>query len=56
MFRWAIVFILIAVIAGIFGFAGITTNIEGVARVLFFIFTAMFVVSLIAGSLRADKR
>ncbi|NII26320.1 DUF1328 domain-containing protein [Pseudoflavitalea sp. X16] len=56
MFRWSIVFITIAVIAGLFAFAGIAASVEGVARVVFFIFMILFVGSLIANSIRADKQ
>lgn len=52
MFRWSIVFITIAVIAGIFAFTGIAASVEGVASVLFFIFMILFVGSLVAGSIR----
>lgn len=52
MIRWSIAFIVVAVVAGLFAFAGIPTGIIGVARVLFFLFMVAFVVSLVVGSIR----
>lgn len=47
MLYWAIVFFIIALIAGIFGFGGIAATSAGIAQILFFIFLAVFVLSLI---------
>jgi uncharacterized membrane protein YtjA (UPF0391 family) len=37
----------IAIIAGVFGFMGIATAAVGIAKVLFFIFLILFIISLI---------
>jgi uncharacterized membrane protein YtjA (UPF0391 family) len=49
MLTWAWLFLVLAVIAAILGFAGIATAVAGLFRVLFFIFLAIFVIGLIAG-------
>jgi uncharacterized membrane protein YtjA (UPF0391 family) len=49
MLRWAAVFFIIAVIAAVFGFGGIASGSAEIARVLFFLFLVVFVVSLIWG-------
>lgn len=49
MLRWAIAFFIIAVIAAIFGFAGIAVAAAGIAKVLFFIFLVLFLVALLGG-------
>ncbi|MFS0727073.1 DUF1328 domain-containing protein [Paenibacillus sp. 1P07SE] len=49
MLRWAAIFFIIAIVAAIFGFGGIVDAAAGVAKVLFFIFLILFVVSLITG-------
>lgn len=49
MLNWTITFLLIAILAAIFGFGGIASVATGVAKVLFFLFLALFVVSLIFG-------
>ena len=49
MLYWALVFFIVAVIAGILGFGVIAGAAADVARVLFFVFLVLLVVSLIAG-------
>lgn len=50
------VFIVIAIIAGIFGFGGIALGAAEIARVLFFILPAALLVSLITGPSKNNKR
>jgi uncharacterized membrane protein YtjA (UPF0391 family) len=52
MLRWALVFFIVALVAAIFGFFGIALAAAGVAKLLFFIFIALFLVSLVGGLLR----
>ena len=52
MLRWAIVFFIIALVAAIFGFGGIAAGAVGIAKILFFIFLVLFLVSLIGGLMR----
>ncbi len=52
MLRYAAVFFIIALIAAVFGFGGIAAGAVEIAKILFFIFLVLFVVSLIAGLLR----
>ena len=49
MLRWAIVFLVIAIVAAVFGFGGIAGEAVWIARILFFLFLVLFVVSLILG-------
>jgi len=42
MLKWAVVFLLIAIVAGIFGFTGIEHASAGIAKVLFGIFLVLF--------------
>ncbi|GGD94516.1 hypothetical protein GCM10010911_61490 [Paenibacillus nasutitermitis] len=49
MLRYAAIFFIIAIIAAIFGFGGIVESAAGIAKVLFFIFIVLFVISLITG-------
>ena len=48
---WALVFLVISLIAAVFGFGGIASTTAGVAKVLFFIFIVVFVVLLITAFL-----
>ena len=46
MLRWALVFLVVAIVAGIFGFAGVMVAAAGIAKLLFYVFLVLFVVSL----------
>ncbi len=49
MIKWAIIFFIISVIAGFFGFSGVASGTRTIAKVLFFIALAIFLVVLIFG-------
>lgn len=49
MLRWSLLFFIVAIIAAVFGFGGIASGATEIARVLFFFFIVIFVVSLIWG-------
>jgi uncharacterized membrane protein YtjA (UPF0391 family) len=49
MLYWTIVFLVVAIIAGIFGFTGVVGISIWIAKVLFFVFIILFVVSLVLG-------
>jgi len=51
MLYYALVFFLIAVVAAVFGFGGIAVGSAAIARILFYIFLVLFVVSGIRGLL-----
>lgn len=47
MLRWALIFLIVAIIAAVFGFGGIATTAAGIAQILFVIFIVLFLASLI---------
>lgn len=49
MLKWAAVFLLIAVVAGIFGFTGVEEASASVAKVLFGIFMVLFLGAIFIG-------
>lgn len=49
MLYYAIVFLVIALVAAIFGFTGIYVAAAGIAKILFFLFIILFLVSLLFG-------
>ena len=49
MLRWALVFFIVSIIAALFGFGGISAGASEIARVCFFFFIVIFLVSLIWG-------
>jgi uncharacterized membrane protein YtjA (UPF0391 family) len=48
MLRWAIAFFIIALIAAVLGFGGIAVAAAGIAKIIFYIFLALFIISLIS--------
>jgi uncharacterized membrane protein YtjA (UPF0391 family) len=51
MLKWAIIFFLVSVVAGIFGFTGIAVGAQAIAKILFGIFLVLFLIVLIFGVL-----
>jgi len=52
MLHYALVFFVVAIVAAIFGFGGIAMGAIEIAKILFFIFLTLFVVSLVLGLFR----
>ena len=52
MLNWALTFLVIALIAAVFGFGGLAATAAGFAQVLFVIFLVLFLVSVLVGLLR----
>jgi uncharacterized membrane protein YtjA (UPF0391 family) len=49
MLKWALIFFVISIIAGVLGFTGIASGAAQIAKILFFIAIAIFVILLIMG-------
>jgi uncharacterized membrane protein YtjA (UPF0391 family) len=47
MLRWALIFFVVSLVAGFFGFTGVAEGARSVAKVLFFIAIALFVLFVI---------
>ena len=52
MLNWALTFFVLALIAAVLGFGGLAASMAGIAKILFFIFLVIFVVSLIGHAMR----
>jgi uncharacterized membrane protein YtjA (UPF0391 family) len=50
MLKWALIFAIIAIVAGIFGFTGIAAGAATIAKFLCFVFVALLVLTLIFGA------
>ena len=48
MLKWALISALIAIVAGAFGFGFIAGAAAGIAKILFFLFLAIFLILLIS--------
>jgi uncharacterized membrane protein YtjA (UPF0391 family) len=49
MLKWAVIFLVVGLIAGLLGFTGVAGASIAIAKTLFFIFMVIFLVLLIAG-------
>ena len=47
--KWALIFFLVSIVAGILGFTGISEASADIARFLFYVFVVIFLVLLILG-------
>ena len=54
MLYYAGIFFIVAIVAAIFGFGGIAAGAVEIAKILFFIFLVLFIVSLIWGLMRRN--
>jgi uncharacterized membrane protein YtjA (UPF0391 family) len=50
--RYAAIFFVIAIIAAVFGFGGIAAGATEIAKILFFVFLVVFVLTLLLGLFR----
>ncbi len=55
MLKWALIFFLISLVAGLMGFTGIAVGAAEIAKVLFLLAVTLFVVFLVVGLLAARK-
>lgn len=47
MLKYSLIFLGVAILAGILGFGGIAGAATGIAKILFYIFVIVFIISLI---------
>lgn len=52
MLRWTLFFLVIAILAGVFGFTGIAGTATDIARTLFFIFLVLLIISAIISAFK----
>ena len=55
MLYWALVFFIFALVAALLGFGGIAVASAGIAKILFIVFLALFLVSLVTGLVRRPR-
>lgn len=56
MLYWSATFFLIAILAALFGFGNIADGATSIAKVLFFIFLVLFILSTVIGLARRGNR
>lgn len=55
MSYWAIVYFVITVIAAFMGFSGVAVAFAGVAKILFFVFLVIFILTFVFGLIESSK-
>lgn len=55
MLKWAIIFLIAGLVLGAMGFGGIGGAFVGIAKILFFIALALFLIFLVLGVLAGKK-
>ena len=55
MLYYALVFFVLALIAGLLGFGGIASASVGIAKILFFVFIVLFLLSAVTGVMRRPR-
>jgi uncharacterized membrane protein YtjA (UPF0391 family) len=55
MLKWAVIFLIIALVAGLLGFTGLASAAAGIAKFLFVLFLILCVVFFIMGMVAAKK-
>jgi uncharacterized membrane protein YtjA (UPF0391 family) len=55
MLRWALIFLVVAIVAALFGFTDIAAASAGIAKVLFAIFLILFLAALVIGVIAGRK-
>ncbi len=55
MLGWALTFLVVALLAGLLGFTTIAGAAMGVAKILFYIFVVLFLVSLVMHLVRGGR-
>jgi uncharacterized membrane protein YtjA (UPF0391 family) len=52
MLGWAITFLIVALVAALFGFGVIASTAASIAKILFFVFLVLFLIALVLGRRR----
>ncbi|WP_429232472.1 DUF1328 domain-containing protein [Inquilinus ginsengisoli] len=55
MLHWAVVFLVVALVAALFGFGGVAGTAMAGAKLLFWVAIVIFVVMLVAGLVRRGR-
>ena len=55
MLHYAVVFLVVALIAAVIGFGGVATDAAGVAKTLFFVFVGLSGAAFVLGLLRRNQ-
>ena len=52
MLSWALFFFIVAIIAAILGFGGLAASMAGIAKIIFYVAIALFLISMISRAIQ----
>ena len=52
MLRLAVLFLILAIVAGLLGYGGLMADFAGIGRILFIVFIVLFLISAVVSSMR----
>ena len=55
MLRWSLMFLVFGLIAAVLGFTTIAGTAIGIAKILFFVFAVLFVITLLMGLMATNR-
>jgi len=55
MLRWALIFLVVALVAGLLGFTSIVGPAVAIAKLLFYVFVVLFLISLVMHLVRGGR-
>lgn len=55
MLAWALIFLVVALVAGVLGFGGIAVAAAGIAKIIFFIAVTLFLIIFVLNILQGRK-
>jgi uncharacterized membrane protein YtjA (UPF0391 family) len=55
MLRWSLIFLVFGLIAAVLGFTSIAGTALGIAKILFFVFAVLFVITLLMGLMATNR-
>jgi uncharacterized membrane protein YtjA (UPF0391 family) len=55
MLKWTIAFAVLALLAALFGFGGLATGFASIAKLLFYAFLVLFIISFAVRAFRGQK-
>ena len=55
MLRWSLLFLVFGLIAAVLGFTSIAGTAIGIAKILFFVFAVLFVITLLFGLMATPR-
>jgi uncharacterized membrane protein YtjA (UPF0391 family) len=55
MLRWSLIFLVFGLIAAVLGFTTIAGTAIGIAKILFFVFAVLFVITLLIGLMATSR-